>query len=122
MSWLESLPHAQREVVYTEMRSLRAKSTAYLEESARLQPRYGEIAVGGRHIDALARGEALAVLLRGLGQGLTPEQARFKAGEEAALIFNKWNTSRKDFQVHRNLDGLGSMLDAVQRTLEALGK
>lgn len=115
MSWLERLTPVQRETVFTEMRSLRAKSTSYLKDSARLQPRYGEIAVGGRHIDALA------VLLRGLGQGLTPEQARFKAGEEVALIFNKYNTSRKDFQVHRNLDGLGSMLDAVQRTLEALG-
>ena len=119
-NWLLELNEHTREKVFAEMRSLRQKSDSYLTSANQLQPKYGEIAAGGVHIDAFARGEALAVFLRCLSTGDTPQVALEKANTEAELIFDNWNKSRKDYQVHRNLKSLSSFLQTISITFAQL--
>ena len=120
-NWLGGLNPLVREQVFTEMRSLRKTADCHFDTYRRLAPRNGEIPVGGRHIDSFARGETIAVFLRGISNGLTPSEAVISAKEEAKLIFENWNKGRKDYQVHRYLSGLDPMLQTIEINFSRYG-
>lgn len=121
MHWLQSLTPAHREKVYESMRELRRISEFELEESRKLQPRNGEIAIGSAHMYGFARGEALAEFLRALNAGSTPGQAVTKAKQMVSDIVRKWNESRAPYRAcgimgvttHLSCEGFNSWLSGV---------
>ena len=70
-----------------------------------LCPKTGEVAVGGSHIDYFVVSEALRVVIRSFLSGDTIGISIKKGKEEALLIRQKWNESRRDYQVHRPNSG-----------------
>lgn len=94
--------------------TIRKRSETALENHRKFLPKNGAIPIGGAHIDYLIEGESLATFLRNVCQhGI--EVARDKSIEEAKLIVQKWNASRKDYQVHRWENSGQSVIDwAVQ--------
>ena len=89
--WLSTLPDP--ELVFVAMRAIRVTSDLWLNEFAKLQPRYGFKPVGAAHFDAWVKGEALAHLLGRLSKGDTPEQAAESAKAETVLMVEKWNSN-----------------------------
>lgn len=120
-NWLGGLSPLVREQVFAEMRSLRKIADGHFDSYRKLAPRNGEISVGGQHIDSFARGEAIAVFLRGISNGLSPTEAVTSAKEEAKLIFENWNKSRKDYPVHRYPSGLDPMLQTIEINFRRYG-
>lgn len=81
-----------------------------------LMPPYGSIAVGGAHMDPFFRHESLRALIKSAYAGDTPKEQVAKGNEAANFAIKKWNNSRRDYQVHRALNGEESHLwDIVRR-------
>jgi hypothetical protein len=116
--WLGSLSDVQRESVFTIMRKVGADKDRLLEEHRRLSPRYGEIAVGGAHIDLMIQAYAREDLLCALNKGATVVEA-IEAGKAVArLAAQKFNASRKhEYQVHRPEGMADAALEHIGRQL-----
>lgn len=102
-NWLQELWPSDRLRVFEAMREARASSDLLLERSRELSPRGGEIAVGGEHFTAFVNGEAIAVILRRIAAGDTPEAAREFArvwARESIAVFNRQRGG--DYVVHRH--------------------
>lgn len=101
--WLAGLPDATREAVYVIMRDMDAKAERANTRHMELRPRYGEIAVGGAHMDPFFEYEGIRGMLRALRDGMTPSDACAAGNEAANYAIGRWNASR-EWQVHRAKD------------------
>ena len=108
--WLAGLPPETRETVFALMRDIDHVAERANEQHMQLRPEYGEIAVGGAHMDPFFRCEGLRGLLRGLRDGMTPSDAARAGNDAANYAIGRWNASR-EWQVHRAMD---SELNALQ--------
>jgi hypothetical protein len=120
------LSEKQREAVYAVMRDCDNTAETGYEENRRLSPRFDthtgnlEIAVGGSHMDGLFLGEGIRGFLNGINVGLPPMEAAEAGNGRANYAIEKWNHSRKDYQVHRALDTIRPRLhDMARRCLRA---
>jgi hypothetical protein len=91
--WLGTLDEETLERTLAAMRDCRAASDGYLEQHRKMQPRYGEVAIGSADVDLLIQGEGIATFLGELSKGLAPPEAMEAAVEMAKLIAQKWNKS-----------------------------
>lgn len=108
----------KRPSVILAMRGVRDRAENYLEKGKRLTPPYNQVAVGGAHIDELARGWALITLLNSLNRGLSLKASLERAKEEARLWFSKWNKSRpKEYQIHRWLESADDTIEHAHRQI-----
>jgi hypothetical protein len=108
----------KRPSVMSVMRGIRDRAENYLEKGKRLTPPYNQIAVGGAHIDELARGWALITLLDSLNKGMSLKASLERAKEEARLWFSKWNASRpKEYQVYRRLESADDTIEYAYRQI-----
>ena len=98
--WYEQLPEPQRESVFATMRAIRQRSDEFLQRERQLRPPTGSIAAGATGFDEFIRGEAIAVFLREIGRGKTPEaaEAATKAfTEDAVKTHNKKRPKDKNW-------------------------
>ncbi len=121
--WLDSLTPAQVTAVHEMMRRIRAKADEANEQHRALSPPYGQIAVGGAHMDPFFRSEALNGFLRALSNGADPMSAVEIGNTDANYAIEKFNKSRgNDYVVHRAWDMERSHLEhwgrAVLRAVE----
>lgn len=117
--WLNSLSLADRQAAITMMKVLSKKWDIWNAVYDKLKPPPGTIPVGGQHIDAFAKSEAIWEFNSAIGKGLTPKEARESAYRLAKKILESWNRSRKDYQVHRWVHAeesfiFGATLDMVK--------
>ena len=122
MNWLKTLDADHLEAVYSVMRLIGTEADRADAEHLRLRPRYGEIAVGGAHMDPFFRSEALNGLLRALRTGANPTDAIIVGNAEANLAIKIWNKSRRDYQVHRAVDGEQAKLQYYARLVADAAK
>lgn len=108
--WLAGLPDATREAVYAVMRDMDTKAERANARHMELRPRYGEIAVGGAHMDPFFEYEGLRAMLRDLHDGGTPLHACVVGNEAANYAIGRWNASR-EWQVHRAKDSERTALE-----------
>ena len=92
--WLHGLEPDLQERVLCAMRQCRAKSDQFLAKARALTPTGIAIAVGAAHFDDFIRGEALAKLLRHIGQGLPPSAAIEGAIKECRELIEAHNAKR----------------------------
>ena len=114
VKWLDTL--TDPEPVFAVMRQLREKADRLLVESRACLPRFGEVAIGGAHMDGLMRGEGLCKFLHELSKGLTPQCAAESAKAEAALYANNWN-KRASYHVQRWPHGADALIDDAMRAI-----
>lgn len=120
--WLGTLGDGPRFAVLDAMRKVREQSDSYLREYQNTAPRQGQIPVGGAHVDAFARGEGLATLLRQIAKGDTIADALKAAKREVEQIVTNWNNQRGDYQVHRSPAGFDTLLEDAARRLTTASK
>ena len=114
IKWLDTLSHT--EPVFVAMRQLREKADRLLADSRTLMPHYGEVGVGGAHMDGLMQGEGLCKFLHEIGKGATPQQAAESAKAEAALYADNWN-KRASHHVQRWPHGADALIDDAMRAI-----
>jgi len=100
--WYKTLTQQNREVLFGEMRKIDKIIEKLRQKYMELSPKYGEIAVGGAHMDSFFEMVEYEGFLRGLRKGNDPSFS-LKLGlkdRQAAII--KWNRQR-EWQVHRHI-------------------
>jgi hypothetical protein len=107
------------ENVLAQMRTIRARSDYFLDQGRKLTPAGSSISVGGAHIEYLAKGDALATFLRGIGTGNTPDVSRESARLTAREWVRKWNASR-EYQVHYSETFADATIDDAWRSIRSL--
>jgi hypothetical protein len=93
--WLMSLPETQREAVNAILRKMNEEAERLLAKHKQLSPRYGEIPMGGAHIDPMVQAYAIEGMLRAVLRGATVDEAIEAGKQDARLTVQKWNAIRK---------------------------
>lgn len=102
-NWLMELPELNRLLVYSTMRRIGGRADKAEREHNNLRPGYGEVAVGGAHMDPFFKSQVLHKFLDGLRAGQQPGVAARYAKEEGQFCVRKWNEARRgDVHVHRH--------------------
>ena len=79
-----------------------------------LSPRYGEVAVGGAHMDSFFRAEGIRGLCSAVNRGLSVSEAVEAGNQRAKEAIQKWNARKGvDFTIKRWEDSERSRLFAV---------
>lgn len=120
--WLNSLSPENHESALAEMRLISNRWDVWNAVYDKLKPPPGTISVGGQHIDAFAKCEALWEFNSAIGRGLHPKEAREAAYKIAEKVLASWNRSRKDYQVHRWVKGQESYLFDATRWMIRLAE
>ncbi len=115
--YYETLTEDKREKLFAEMRRINEKADRFNTQHKRLSPDYGKIPVGGAHMEPFFQYEAASNFLRCLRNGSTPFQAAEFAKYEAAKAIKKWNSSRKDYQIHRWPQAMDFVIDGYLRSV-----
>ena len=110
------------EAVLEVMRDIRREADRANDEHRKLLPPFGSIAVGGAHMDPFFRSEALCGFLRALGNRKSVPEAIEAGNVDANFAITKWNQSRKDYQVHRALNGERTHLEELGRRITKASK
>jgi hypothetical protein len=109
------------DAVFAAMRAIDADAQNRLRRSRELSPRYGEIAVGGAHMDYFIPGEALSEFLRGLRKGAHPDAAVAAAKVYAREMVARWNKHRGgDYQTHLSEGCADTTIDQAWRRVLAV--
>ena len=117
--WLGTLSTTQREAVFVVMRDVQSQTDSLLEMHRKLSPPFGQIPVGGAHIDPMIQAYAREGMLRELNRGATIAIAIDAGKQEADLTAKNWNRIRPgEYQVERPMGMANSALDHIGRRLQ----
>ena len=95
------------ENVFPQMQILGTRADALWSEA-----RYSGIPVGGGHIDLICRAEAIGAILRALRNSEKLADTRSKGIAAYQITLSQWN-SKREWQVHRSLDGAESFVNGI---------
>lgn len=118
MHWLDERAPDARERVLAEMRRIRRTADYHEAESRRLAPKFGEVG-GDVPTDHARKGQALAHLLRVVGQGVEPWAAAQSTGEEVAGWVRRTNEGRGAWGRRWERTEQASLDDAARALLRA---